>query len=230
MKLHRFDDPRESQESPSPSVPNAVLRGDADLAVPASLAEFWMAAAAELHDDYSKSIFAHWLVGTLLGLPMRSVLRAIQAGGEFALPGKAVIEVRAASVLGSWNLAGAAGQAESARPVTDPTRIVFRGLKGAAGVAASLARLASGLVVFCFQSERDPAKWDAWDLSQWEFYVVPRTLLSHVDAGDAITLARLRALRTPLTARKFQAHMAGWRKENQGLHNTLQRGVAKLPS
>ena len=228
MKLQRFEGPRESRGPESPSIPNAALHGDADLAVPASLAEFWMAAAAELHDDYSKSIFAHWLVGTLLGLPMRSVLRAIQAGGELALPGKAVIEVRAASVLGSWNLAG---PAESTKPVTDPTKIVFRGLRGAAGVAASLARLASGQVVFCFQSERDPAKWDAWDLSQWEFYVVPRTLLSHVDAGDSITLARLRALRTPLTVRKFQAHMVGWRKENQGLHNGLQRGaVTRLPS
>jgi hypothetical protein len=216
MKLHRFDSMAFDGVAPSPDVhPLPVLHGDADIAVPASLPDFWAAAFSRLNDDFTQGMFAQWMVGTLLGLPMRQILRAVgDSHGEFALPGRVSIEVRAAGVLDSWDLAGRPGRATAAGVAAmDPGKIVFSGLQHGGAAAVPMTGLMSGLFVFCFQAERDPHRWNAWDLSQWEFYVVPKSLLSHVDAGNSITLARLRALRMPMGARRFQAYMAGWLKD-----------------
>jgi hypothetical protein len=57
--------------------------------------------------------------------------------------------------------------------------------------------------VFCFQREKDPRRWDALDLNQWEFYFLSRQELERLGVST-LSLKKLRTVCEPMTARHFQ--------------------------
>jgi hypothetical protein len=62
--------------------------------------------------------------------------------------------------------------------------------------------LKSQLYVFAFQHEKDITRWNAMDLSQWEFYVVRKEDLAQL-GGRTVSLSKLRPKYGPLTSAEF---------------------------
>ena len=187
------------------------LRGDAGLPSHAHLADFWRWAFSDLCEDYIKGIFAEWMVGSLLGFRMLELRRISYANSDFLWGDRLRIEVRATAYWQSWRVFDEEGRPRS-KPI-DPipvSRIRFGSLRKRAGAAGNNATTPPGyksdVYVFCLQTERDLARWDALDLSQWEFYVLQRSQLEQLDTSG-ISLTKLKRLTEPMTARQFQQRM-----------------------
>jgi hypothetical protein len=171
-----------------------------------SLLEFWQWAFGDLCDDDVKGIFVEWMVLKLLGIP--SSRRISWANSDIITPNNVRIEVKATSYWQSWKLLGESG-AEYASPLYEPapdSRIRFGGLKArnAVNVAdkTGSSSLKSHLYVFAFQHQKDLSLWNAMDLSQWEFYILPASEVEQI-GGRSIALTALRSKQAPLNADTF---------------------------
>ena len=91
-----------------------------------------------------------------------------------------------------------------------PGKVRFSGLQARSSVdtpkANDLSTFKSDYYVFCMQTQADPAAWSAWDLAQWEFYLLAREELVAAGVGGSISLAKLRRLQEPMLAAPFQQH------------------------
>jgi hypothetical protein len=162
----------------------------------ASLLEFWRWAFSDLCDDDVKGIFAEWLVIKLLNIP--HLRRISWANSDMMTVEDVRIEVKSSAFWQSWKLVDELGAAlvEPAKPACEESKVRFSGLR--ARDAVTLARRSdtrafkADVYVFAFQNERNPSRWNAMDLSQWEFYVCTRMVLASI-AGDSVSLSNLRS-------------------------------------
>lgn len=189
-----------------PHSPQDTLQG-AISAKGNSLLDFWQWAYGDLCDDDVKGVFAEWLVHRLLGIDSRR--RISWANSDVITPKGVRIEVKATSYWQSWKFLD-----ERAIPYPEPlhdpatkeSSLRFGGLRArdatSAGVTKTQAALKSNLYVFALQKEKDLEKWDAMNLSQWEFYVIRSEELALI-AGNSVTVAKLRPNYGPLTAEEF---------------------------
>ena len=121
------------------------------------------------------------------------------------------IEVKASAVWQSWKLVNEDGSAKAVEGplILHADRIRFGGLKARSGNQWKGERVfKSNFYIFCMQKQTDPKSWDAWDLSQWEFFMHGRAELEEHNIGDSISLSALRKLRggAGMSAREFQEH------------------------
>ena len=187
-----------------------LLHGDADFDSKTGMLDFWKWAFSDLLEDTLKGLYAEWLVGHLLGLPMKRGDRFHYGNFDLRSSGGLRIEVKSSSYWQSWKLRNPDGsprstdEVDSWRP-TDKKRIVFGGLRAKDAVDRTNVTIGykSDVYVFAFQSETDPLVWDALDLSQWEFYFLSRADLDKVGV-KSLSLKRLRSMCSPLTARMLQ--------------------------
>lgn len=171
-----------------------------------TLLDFWRWAFSDLCDDDIKGVFAEWLVHRLIGT--QSSRRISWANSDVITSGVR-IEVKATSYWQSWKVLDEMGQPYS-NPLydvpPDDSAIRFGGLaaRDAVRVAdqSKLRQLKSQIYVFAFQHERDISRWNAMDLSQWEFYVICAEELAKI-AGRNVALKKLRPKYGPLTADEF---------------------------
>jgi hypothetical protein len=171
-----------------------------------TLLDFWRWAFSDLCDDDLKGIFAEWLVHRLLGV--QSSRRISWANSDVITSGVR-LEVKATSYWQSWKVLDEMGR-PYAKPLydvpADASAIRFSGLaaRNAVGVAdqSKSRELKSQIYVFAFQHERDISRWNAMDLSQWEFYVIRAEELAKI-AGRNVALKKLRPNYGPLTASEF---------------------------
>jgi hypothetical protein len=170
---------------------------------------FWQWAFSDLRDDDIKGVFAEWMVLKLLGL--QSPRRVSWADSDIVLPNHKTVEVKATAIWQSWKLVNLDGtpKCPTAAPCCDPARIRFGGLKARGDISQwdGDRVFKSHFYVFCFQREADHEKWNAWDLSQWEFYLTTQAELTARRTGRSLTLASLRKLGPevgPLSAAAFQ--------------------------
>ena len=172
----------------------------------ASLQDFWKWAFSDLCDDALKGYFAEWIVAKLLDIP--SARRIGWANSDIITPEGVRIEVKASSYWQSWKLLDEFGVARSTplHPISAKTRIAFSGLKARDAVAVPDPTIQptfkSHIYVFAFQHETEIEKWNAMDLSQWEFYVLPVKELQEL-RWRSISLKMLRSKQKPLTADAF---------------------------
>lgn len=129
------------------------------------LLEFWQWAFGDLRMNDIRGVYAEWMVAKLLGLkpPRRDSWDSCDL--RF---GEIRIEVKAASYVQAW-------------PQKAPSKITFTGLRGRtwdpqSGYAPEQTYNAD-LYVFCLEIEKNPTFWDALDLNQWRFYVLPRSVI-----------------------------------------------------
>jgi hypothetical protein len=189
------------------------LTGDADYTPDSSLLEFWRWAFSDQCDDDIKGVFAEWMVGILLGLPLASSRRISWANSDIILPSGLRIEVKSCALWQSWKLLDESGRPKPPSPqaTLDPNRIRFGGLQArtavSPGTAVDVVSFKSDVYVFCMHVQTDPIAWDAWNLSNWEFYVMTKEELSARNIATGITLATLRGVRPAMSARAFQSHM-----------------------
>ena len=180
----------------------------ADVAVQSSsLLDFWRWAFGDLCDDDIKGIFAEWMVLKLLGIP--SERRISWANSDIITKDKVRIEVKASSYWQSWKLLD-----ESGKPRVPPLypissnrpKIAFGGLNARDAVVVPdlsiKAAFKSDIYIFAFQREEKPELWNAMDLSQWEFYVLPAKKLEDV-GWRSVSLQKLRSEQAPMDAPTF---------------------------
>jgi hypothetical protein len=163
-----------------------------------SVLDFWRWAFADLCDDDVKGWFAEWLVGLLLGLPQTR--RISWAGSDHVTPEGVRIEVKASAYWQSWKLIEEDGTAKlvEAVSVNQNSRVAFGSLR-----SKDVAIYRSDLYIFAFQRERDPTRWNALDLTQWEFYALTRDQLAKVGTRS-ISLATLGKLCSSMSAADFR--------------------------
>ena len=189
------------------------LRGDLEVNENSTLLGFWRWAFSDLCDDDLKGVFAEWMVATLLDLPLASSRRVSWADSDIVLSNGTRIEVKASAVWQSWKLVNLDGTRKAVPPpaVVNPDRIRFSGLQARAATI-SPATLSdnrgfkSDIYVFCMNTQTDAAKWDAWNLADWEFYVMTLQELNSLKVGNSISLAALRKIRPEMSAREFREY------------------------
>lgn len=174
-----------------------------------TLVDFWKWAFSDLCDDDLKGFFAEWLVHKLLGV--ESPRRVSWANSDVVTLSRVRLEVKATSYWQSWKVIDQYGQ-----PYTEPLykvpaddskirfgRLTARDSTSTVNMSASRA-LKSQLYVFAFQHEKDIKRWNAMDLSQWEFYVLRGEELAQI-SGRTVSLSKLRPKHGPLTSTEFVA-------------------------
>ncbi len=143
----------------------------------------------------AKSVFAEWMVAQILGLQPEP--RGSWDDWDILLPDGRTVEVKASAYLQVWHTADA-----------PPSIIQFSGLKGHRWIDETQRRTSpertynADLYVFCVQTERDPARWDAFDLTQWNFYVVFRARLE-VYGAASLRLSTVQSFTRKLTAEEL---------------------------
>lgn len=158
-----------------------------------NLLDFWRWAFSDLRMNNIRGVFAEWMVGKLLDLdpPPRNSWDSC----DLRLPDGKGIEVKSAAYLQAWER-------------VKPSRITFAGLRGRVwdpriGYAKEQTCNAE-VYVFCLQIEKDPEKWDAFNLDQWRFHVLPRRVIEERDFSR-IGLEPLRKLTRELRAEELQS-------------------------
>ena len=184
-------------------LPTTTFEGTNDLPSGNAL-EFWQWAYGDILDDDVKGAFAEWLVHKLLGVV--TPRRVSWANSDVITPEGVRIEVKSTVVWQSWKLLDERGLPEAKPkhpPIQDDRKIRFSGLKARDSTAvpdsSKPKAFKSDLYVFAFQHNADPATWSAFDLSQWEFFVVPTAKLAEL-GWESISLATLRSKFRRLTA------------------------------
>ena len=172
-----------------------------------TLVDFWQWAFSDLCDDDLKGIYAEWLVHKLLGI--ESPRRISWANSDVVTPSRVRLEVKATSYWQSWKVIDQYGQPYAEPRYTipkDDSKIRFGGLMArdsSSTTDMSMSRaLKAQLYVFAFQHEKYITRWNAMDLSQWEFYVVRAEELAQI-GGRTVSLSKLRPKYGPLTSAEF---------------------------
>jgi hypothetical protein len=185
------------------------LTGNAQFNANTTLLDFWRWAFSDLCDDDIKGIFAEWMVIKLLGL--QRTRRISWADSDIILEDDTRIEVKATAVWQSWKLLDEYGKRRIVSPaILNPNQIRFCGLKARTAVLhprpSEASQFKSKFYIFCFHSQLDPAAWDAWNLANWEFYMMSKTELTELKIGRSISLRTLRNCRPPMSAARFQEY------------------------
>jgi hypothetical protein len=182
--------------------PTDSLNGSPALAK-ASVLDFWRWAFSDLSDDDIKGFFAKWLVHKLLGVP--SERRVSWANSDLITARGIRIEVKSTAYWQSWKYLGEDGlplPQPKHLPAENDSKIRFSGLKARDSTApdsTNTKEFKSHLYIFAFQHEKSLDKWNALDLTQWEFFLVPVQALRALRWGS-ISLPTLRHRFGALTA------------------------------
>jgi len=192
--------------SSSRPAPTSTFIG-ADQLPSGSALDFWRWAYGDILDDDVKGAFSEWMVHRLLCVP--SERRASWANSDVITPEGVRIEVKSTAYWQSWKLLDEFGHPEAIpkhQINLDDKKIRFQGLKARDSTAVpdptNEKNFKSHLYVFVFQNNEDPTTWNAFDLKQWEFYLLPASTL--VEFGwQSISLATLRKKFKRMNADEF---------------------------
>ena len=158
----------------------------------ATVLDFWQWAFSDLRANDVRGILAEWLVAKLLGLDLG--VRDSWAAWDLRTPEGVTIEVKTSAYCQTWNQ-------------RRPSKIVFSGLRAKTWTPedgySDHADYNADLYVFCVHAERDPSRWNALDLDQWRFYLLPREALLAL-GYKSLSLGTLSSMTPELTAREFR--------------------------
>jgi hypothetical protein len=181
-----------------------------------TITDFWAWAFGDLRSNNVRGVFAEWMVAQLLGLQPGP--RGSREEYDLMLPTGLTIEVKASAYLQVWH-----------SPDTRPSVIQFTGLKGDKWIDESQRRNSpektynADLYVFCVQTERDPERWDAFDLSQWDFYVVPPAKIER-HGSNSLRLSVVQGFSSKLTANELRAAVAREEQAHTGRADSCSPG------
>jgi len=168
-----------------------LFGGDVDLPEGKAL-NFWKWAFSDLRMNNLRGVFSEWQVAVLLDIPLDD--RDSWAPYDLKSSDGVSIEVKSAAYLQAWS-----GSSIS-------NNIRFTGLKGRTwtpeeGFSESQSFNAD-LYVFCLQTEKNPDNWDAFNLNQWRYFLLPKPVLEEWNQ-KSIGLSRLKERADELTASEF---------------------------
>lgn len=136
--------------------------GEAFVGIHATVSDFWSWAHSDLRDNTERGVLAEFLVARAVGATQG--IRVSWDNYDVLAPDGTRIEVKASAYLQSWTQ-------------KRHSQIVFGRLSGLEFDATrnefgTERRVRADVFVFCVHTERDPAIYDALDVSKWEFYVI----------------------------------------------------------
>lgn len=158
------------------------------MAAEAGLLGFWRWAYGDLRGNGVRGVLAEYLVGQALGVDM-STGRTEWAAWDLLTPEGVKVEVKTGAYIQSWTAPA------KAYPVRYSGLLARSWVEGTAGSYTDTAEVRSDVYVFALQTCRDPDQYDALDLSQWEFRVLPGPVVQGW-GQKSVGLPRLIALGT----------------------------------
>ncbi|WP_420709581.1 hypothetical protein [Frigoribacterium sp. SL97] len=190
-----------------------AVAADPFIGVDATVGDFWQFALGDLRMNAARGHLGEFLVGKALGLEQ---LRRVEWDAYDLLvddgEGGITIEVKTSAYLQAWDQ-------------RRPSAIKFTGLRGLrthprGGEDPAGRRMNAMVYVFCVQTATEHASYDTLDVGQWEFYVVPRSMLDN-GVRQSISITPLRQLAgKPVRWRELGAAVrragAGERRDDDG--------------
>lgn len=163
---------------------------DAARALGATVSDFWRWAYSDLVSNSNRALVAEYLVARALGATTRT--RVEWDAVDVVFEGIKV-EVKCAGYVQTW---------AQKKPSTIRFDIASKlSWDAATNTSATLAARSADVYVFCVHAHRARATLDALDLSQWEFYVLPRRVLDEKlptqKGANLATLVRVGANKVP---------------------------------
>lgn len=178
-----------------------------DRALPFNVLEFWRWSASDLVSNATRGRLAEFIVASALGIDTSGV-RDEWAAYDLDMPPGIKVEVKSCAYLQSWNQSRLSPIQFTIRP--------SRAWNPETNQQAPLPSRSAHVYVFALLSHPDKATLNPLSLSQWEFYVLPTTVLNERKRSQhSITLASLRAMQSgPLSFGQLrqavvEAHPAG---------------------
>jgi len=153
---------------------------------------FWQWAFSDLQANNVRGIFAEWIVAKLLNIPL--TVRDSWIECDLVTPEGVKIEVKTSAYLQTWTQ-------------KRPSKIVFTGLKGrkldiATNQYAPKSTYNADIYVFCVHIEQNPEEWDALNINQWSFYLLPKEKLESL-GQSSLSLNPLKKMSRELRANEF---------------------------
>lgn len=171
------------------------LTGAGSEGLGAHLLDFWGWAFSDLRSNNLRGVLAEWIVAKLLRI--EPPVRESWAPWDLSTSEGVRIEVKSGAYLQTWACEG-----------DPPSRIVFTGLRGRVWDLqtgyASEPTYNSDLYVFAIHVETESKRWNALNLDQWRFYLVPREMLASYDTGS-LSLSTVRSFATEVRAADLPA-------------------------
>jgi hypothetical protein len=169
----------------SPPAP-ALMTGDEPICgADAELRDFWAWCLSDLRTNTVRPMLAEFLVAKALGAAGRP--RIEWDAYDVLAPEGIRVEVKSGAYLQAWSQA-------------QLSKIVFGGLNARTWTAeegyATTGSYNADVYVFAVQAATDHADYDALDLDQWAFWVLPRSKVEKT-GQRSLGLARVQALAGP---------------------------------
>jgi hypothetical protein len=146
-----------------PSPPQALEATDTFAGADATVLDFWRWAFSDLRDNTVRGVLAEFLVAAALG---RTETRRKGWDNYDVLTSSGVrVEVKASGYLQSW--------AQATHSRLNFGRVAGLSWDEITNQFGAEPEVRADVFVFAVQTCKDPAAYDALDVEQWDFYVVP---------------------------------------------------------
>jgi hypothetical protein len=156
--------------------PSAQLHCDGQaLASGGTVLDLWAWAMSDLRDNTNRGFLAEFIVGKAIGADLK--IRATWADFDILTPNGVSVEVKSSSYLQTWN------KVKISKPQ-------FSGLKACAWSPktgyAKEERYRAMVYVFALQTSKLRSEYDALNLSQWKFWLAPRSALEALNQKSMV--------------------------------------------
>jgi hypothetical protein len=169
----------------TPPAPQLLSGEEKILGVDATLRDFWAWNMSDLRTNTVRSLLAEFLVAQALGATSRP--RVEWDAYDVRTPDGITVEVKSGAYLQAW---------EQSRL----SAITFTGLSGRTWSSqqgfSGAPSYNADVYVFAVLTATEHATYDALDLDQWSFWVLPRRVIAQL-GQKSIGLARVEALAGP---------------------------------
>jgi hypothetical protein len=169
----------------SPPAPQLLSGEEKILGAEATLRDFWAWNLSDLRTNTVRSLLAEFLVAQALGATARP--RVEWDAYDVRTADGITVEVKSGAYLQAWEQ-------------SKLSLITFTGLSGRTWSAqegfSGAASYNADVYVFAVLTATEHATYDALDLDQWSFWVLPRAVIEQL-GQKSIGLARVQALAGP---------------------------------
>lgn len=145
-----------------PSPPQALEGADRFAGADATVLDFWRWAFSDLRDNTQRGVLAEFLAALALG--RTQARRRAWDNYDVTTCSGLRVEVKASGYLQSW--------AQAAHSRLSFGRVIARTWDANTNEFGAEPEVRADVFVFSAQTCKDPQRYDALDISQWEFYVV----------------------------------------------------------
>ncbi|WP_163541988.1 hypothetical protein [Occultella kanbiaonis] len=160
--------------------------GETFAGMDARVLDFWRFAMSDLQMNNLRGVLAEFLVARAVG---STSARVEWDAFDVLAPDGTRVEVKSSGYLQSWHQ-------ERLSAVTFQVRPSY-GWHPVTGTYATERTFQADVYVFAHQTATETAAYDALDVSQWDFYVLPRPVVEGF-AGSRVGLARVRLVARPV--------------------------------